>query len=99
MPNSLDAIKGMFDEASPDEKEQFLFKALQKIDDNMKVGFTEMKKVCECRKKACNNSFVTKKESRIFGIMLLVFSFGIGLGAGWITFTEAIKFAAPVVIP
>ena len=52
MPNSLDAIKGMFDEASPDEKNQFLFKALQKIDDNMKVGFTEMKRVCECRKKA-----------------------------------------------
>lgn len=89
----------MFDEASVNEKSDFLFKALQKIDDNVKAGFIEMKQVCECRKKACGDTFVTKKQSRIFGIIVIVFSFGVGLGAGWITFTEAVKFAAPVVLP
>ena len=99
MPDTLEAIKGMFDEASPNEKNDFLFKAIQKLDDNIKQGFKEMKAVCECRQKTCKSNFVTKTQARIFGVMLLIFSFGIGLGAGWITFSEALKFTVGKVIP
>ena len=33
MPDTLNSIKEMFDEATADEKNKFLFRAIQKIDD------------------------------------------------------------------
>ena len=99
MPDTLEAIKRMFDEAEADEKSEFLFTALQKIDENMKAGFREMKAICECRKKVCNDNFVTKTQARIFGLMILLLSFGFGLGAGWITFSDTVKVVIPKILP
>uniref|UniRef100_A0A6M3IDZ8 Uncharacterized protein n=1 Tax=viral metagenome TaxID=1070528 RepID=A0A6M3IDZ8_9ZZZZ len=115
MPDTLENIKEMFDEASIDQKNVFLFGALinlhkdmqegfksgrqarQDIINSVNSGFADLKKSCDCRQKKCDNNFVTKKQSKVFGIMILVFSFGIGLGAGWITFYEAFKYAAPMI--
>ena len=71
--------------------------ARQDIIDSVNSGFNDLKGICDCRQKTCNNNFVTKKQSKIFGIMILLLVFGVGLGAGWITFSEALRYANPII--
>lgn len=102
MTDEFDKIKNMFDNAALDEKNEFLFRALVEMRNDMKTGFDltneslmAMKKVCECRKKDCGKEFVTKNQSRLFGIIILFGATMFGLGAGYITFFELVKAAVP----
>jgi hypothetical protein len=98
MLDNLESIKEMFDEASIDEQNRFLFKVLMGLRDEMRKGFDgvntsigEMKNACDCRKGNCLEAFVTKKQSRIFGIMVALFAAGLGIGTGVITWLELAK--------
>lgn len=91
----MDKIKEMFEEASIDKKTEFLFDAIMGLRDDVQNGFMDMKKVCECRKNKCHNEFVTKKQSRLFGVMASLFAVGVGVGAGYITFAQLIKMGLP----
>ena len=98
MPDSLESIKDIFDEASADEKNKFLFKAIMGLREEMRKGFADvntsidgMKTACECRKTKCFEVFVTKNQSRIFGVMVALFAAGLGIGTGIITWLELAK--------
>jgi len=113
MPDTLESIKKLYDNASADERMTYLFEGMIKLNDNMKIGFLSvdtsiknMQKVCverkiECNKefdiKICGKDFVTRKQAKIAGIIILALATGMGIGAGWITFAEAFRYAIPIV--
>lgn len=50
---------------------------------------------CGNQKNVCGKKFVTKAQSRVFGLLVVVLVAGIGIGAGYITFFELFKKAIP----
>ena len=102
MPDTLESIKEMYEQASADERDKYLFKALQKINEDMKSGFSlvglsikDMKNTCAERKVCCKKTFMTKLQAKIFGFLFLAFAIGVGIGTGLITWSELAKRAIP----
>uniref|UniRef100_A0A6H1ZNX1 Uncharacterized protein n=1 Tax=viral metagenome TaxID=1070528 RepID=A0A6H1ZNX1_9ZZZZ len=113
MPDSLASIKELWENADTKDREQYLFKALKVINENMKIGLNKIsldvssiRRTCEFRKVLCDevinkkiqsrtDKLVTKTQAKIGGIIILVFSIGLGIGAGYIKWSEIILKAIP----
>ena len=113
MPDTLESIKKLYDNADLNEKLDYLFDGMIKLNDNMKNGLSSvnasikgMQEICierkrECKEifatKKCNDNFVTKKHAKTIGGIMLALAIGIGFGAGWITFADAFRYASPII--
>ena len=107
-PDSIEAIQDLWQNASPEDKFTYLFKAVslsrqqlcRKADDLNKM-VSEMKHMCECRLESCENKYMKKKTAKIFAFVV---GFGVVcfmLGAGYLTWSEVAKLAShgALVIP
>ena len=113
MPDSLASIKDLWEKSKPEDKERYLFKALEVINENMKLGLNKIsldvssiRRTCEFRKALCDevinkkiknktDKLITKTQAKIGGIIVLVFSIGLGIGAGYIKWNEIILKVIP----
>lgn len=87
----IEALRKLWETASVDQREEYLFEALISLHENVKSGFREMKKTCLCRQAECEQNFVKRKQAKIFGILIIVFAIGLGIGAGYLTWVEFLK--------
>jgi len=98
MPDNFDAMKDMWTSADSKQREDYLFRSLvllnEKISENQKTIITkigELFKQCKCRQIECQKQFVTRRQAKIFGIFLVIFVAGVGIGTGYIAWIELLK--------
>ena len=93
MSDTFDAVKELWENASPEDREKYLFKALGCF---RKEVMDELKKqcgVCSSRIIECDNRYITKRQAVWSAFIILALALGLGLGTGYITFKEFVSHA------
>jgi len=109
MPTTLETMKELYDRANPEDKEKYLFAALIELKkvfcEKLNEVHAEMKSVkdqCACRERTCSKmneeKFVTKKQAKIFGILLVALVAGIAIGGGVLTWKEILMRSLPHIL-
>ena len=102
MAKSIEEIEVLWKDAESDTKMDYLFQAVCHI--NLKIE--DNKTVCVCRLSECsdalairvdgyNEQFVTKKQAKISGVVFLVTIIAFSIGAGILSFKEALSIIRP----
>jgi hypothetical protein len=93
MSDTFDAVERLWEGAKPEDKEEYLFRALKCLRVEIK---DEIKKICvrcDGRITVCDTRYITKSQAKAAFIIFCVLALGIGIGAGYITFSELVKIA------
>jgi hypothetical protein len=92
-PERIEDIEELWEGADNAAKMDYLFRAVCKLHRKMDKFQVSITDGCHVRVSQCYANFISRRQAKVFAVIILALAVGIGLGSGYITASEIIKGA------